>query len=158
MRKGFHTLHALVRDTQELDVFAGRLFVTERHRSEPRRATEPLREKPRRDRINIGCCRIFLLAESRLYPYHQSTADRPQTLSQDPQILQKMSVDMTAHLDRTERLLRQLLASKTRRKSEQLSREQLALFAEAGISLPDTIVEIFQVSAVDGAGSRLPPA
>jgi transposase len=62
----------------------------------------------------------------------------PKTLPQDPQILQKMLVDVTAQLDRTERLLRQLLASKTGRKSEQLSREQLALFAaEAGIALPE---------------------
>src|SRR5579863_7987011 len=49
-----------------------------------------------------------------------------------------MLVEVTAQLDRTERLLRQLLAAKTGRKSEQLSREQLALFAqEAGISLPE---------------------
>jgi transposase len=62
----------------------------------------------------------------------------PKTLPQDPQILQKMLVDVTAQLDRTERLLRQLLAAKTGRKSEQLSREQLALFAaEAGFSLPE---------------------
>ncbi len=47
-------------------------------------------------------------------------------------------MDLTAQLDRTERLLRQLLEAKTGRKSEQLSREQLALFAhEAGISLPE---------------------
>lgn len=45
---------------------------------------------------------------------------------------------MTTQLDRTERLLRQLLQAKTGRKSEQLSREQLALFAaELGISLPE---------------------
>lgn len=62
----------------------------------------------------------------------------PKTLPQDPQILQKMLMDVTAQLDRTERLLRQLLASKTGRRSEQLTREQLALFAaEAGISLPE---------------------
>src|SRR5262249_28931395 len=49
-----------------------------------------------------------------------------------------MLVDVTAQLDRTERLLRQLLEAKTGRKSEQLSRDQLALFAqEAGISLPE---------------------
>jgi len=48
-----------------------------------------------------------------------------------------MLVDVTAQLDRTERLLRQLLEAKTGRKSEQLSREQLALFAaELGISAP----------------------
>ena len=49
-----------------------------------------------------------------------------------------MLVDVTAQLDRTERLLRQLLQAKTGRKSEQLSREQLALFAtELGITLPE---------------------
>jgi transposase len=50
-----------------------------------------------------------------------------------------MLVDVTAQLDRTERLLRQLLQAKTGRRSEQLSREQLALFAtELGITLPET--------------------
>jgi hypothetical protein len=45
---------------------------------------------------------------------------------------------VTAQLDRTERLLRQLLEAKTGRKSEQLSREQLALFAaEAGLAIPE---------------------
>jgi transposase len=63
----------------------------------------------------------------------------PKTLPQDPKTLQKIVVDLTAQLDRTERLLRQLLAAKTGRKSEQLSRDQLALFAaEAGIELPET--------------------
>jgi transposase len=62
----------------------------------------------------------------------------PKTLPRDPDTLQKMLVDVTAQLDRTERLLRQLLEAKTGRKSEQLSREQLVLFAqEAGISLPE---------------------
>src|SRR5262249_46559712 len=59
------------------------------------------------------------------------------TLPQDAETLKKMLVDVTAQLDRTERLLRQLLEAKTGRKSEQLSREQLALFAqEAGLALP----------------------
>jgi transposase len=50
-----------------------------------------------------------------------------------------MLVDVTSQLDRTERLLRQLLQAKTGSKSEQLSREQLALFAaELGVSLPET--------------------
>ena len=49
-----------------------------------------------------------------------------------------MLVDVTAQLDRSERLLRQLLQAKTGRKSEQLSREQLALFAaEAGLTLSE---------------------
>ena len=53
-----------------------------------------------------------------------------------------MLVDLTAQLDRTERLLRQLLAAKTGRKSEQLSPDQLALFAaEAGIPLKEASEE-----------------
>jgi transposase len=66
----------------------------------------------------------------------------PKTLPQDPETLQKMLVDLTAQLDRTERLLRQLLAAKTGRKSEQLSPDQLALFAaEAGIPLKEASEE-----------------
>ena len=61
----------------------------------------------------------------------------PQTLPRDPETLHKIVVDLTAQLDRTERLLRQLLQAKSGHKSEQLSREQLALFAqEAGIEIP----------------------
>lgn len=62
----------------------------------------------------------------------------PKTLPRDPETLQAMLVDVTTQLDRTERLLRQLLAARTGRKSEQLSREQLALFAAAaGLALPE---------------------
>jgi transposase len=62
----------------------------------------------------------------------------PKTLPQDPETLKRMLVDLTAQLDRTERLLRQLLEAKTGRKSEQLSREQLALFAaELGMNVPE---------------------
>jgi transposase len=61
----------------------------------------------------------------------------PTTLPQDAPTLQRIVVDLTAQLDRTERLLRQLLEAKTGRRSEQLSHEQLALFAaEAGWMLP----------------------
>jgi transposase len=63
----------------------------------------------------------------------------PNALPQDAETLKKMLVDVTAQRDRTERLLRQLLQAKTGRRSEQLSREQLALFAtELGITLPET--------------------
>ena len=62
----------------------------------------------------------------------------PNALPDDAETLKKIVVDVTAQLDRTERLLRQLLQAKTGRKSEQLSREQLALFAaEVGMSLPE---------------------
>ena len=63
----------------------------------------------------------------------------PKALPGDAETLKKMLVDVTAQLDRTERLLRQLLQAKTGHKSEQLSREQLALFAaELGMSLPES--------------------
>jgi hypothetical protein len=59
-------------------------------------------------------------------------------LPEDPKILQQMVLDLMAQLDResTERnkietLLRELLDSKRNRKSEQLSVDQLALFAAA---------------------------
>jgi transposase len=66
----------------------------------------------------------------------------PKSLPEDAAILRKMLVDLTAQLDagearlaKMERLLAQLLAARSSRKSEQLSREQLALFAtEAGLS------------------------
>lgn len=62
----------------------------------------------------------------------------PKALPGDPETLQKIIVDLTTQLDRTERLLRQLLQAKTGRKSEQLSREQLALFAaELKMRLPE---------------------
>jgi transposase len=63
----------------------------------------------------------------------------PKTLPEDAETLKKIVVDVTAQLDRTERMLRQLLEAKTGRKSEQLSREQLALFAaELGVDLSET--------------------
>jgi hypothetical protein len=44
----------------------------------------------------------------------------PKGLPQDPKILQQMLVDLTAQLDKTQRLLRQLLAGKsvTRRRAD----------------------------------------
>ena len=62
----------------------------------------------------------------------------PKHLPDDPQVLQQMVLDLMAQLDRefTERnkieaLLRELLDAKRNRKSEQLSSDQLALFAAA---------------------------
>ena len=59
-------------------------------------------------------------------------------LPEDPKILQQMVLDLMAQLDREssertkiETLLRELLDSKRNRKSEQLSVDQLALFAAA---------------------------
>ena len=65
----------------------------------------------------------------------------PKHLPEDPQILQQMVLDLMAQLDRefTERgkiesLLRELLDAKRSRKSEQLSADQLALFAAAWLA------------------------
>jgi transposase len=62
----------------------------------------------------------------------------PKHLPEDPQILQQMVLDLMAQLDREfsergkiEALLRELLDAKRNRKSEQLSTDQLALFAAA---------------------------
>lgn len=52
----------------------------------------------------------------------------PKSLPNDPQILRQMLVDVTAQLDKTNKLLRQLLEARHHTKSEQLSPEQLQLF------------------------------
>jgi len=52
------------------------------------------------------------------------------SLPKDPEILQQMLVDLTQQLDQTQRLLRQLLAAKSGTRSEQLSADQLRLFAQ----------------------------
>jgi transposase len=63
----------------------------------------------------------------------------PKSLPKDPEILQQMLVDLTAQLDRTRRLLRQLLAAKSGVRSEQISADQLTLFArELGIDIGTT--------------------
>jgi transposase len=52
------------------------------------------------------------------------------SLPKDPEILQQMLIDLTTQLDKTQRLLRQLLEAKHSTKSEQLSPDQLQLFLE----------------------------
>ena len=59
-------------------------------------------------------------------------------LPKDPTVLQKMVLDLMAQLDhesaerrKIEAMLRELLDARRNRKSEQLSADQLALFAEA---------------------------
>src|SRR6185312_15786126 len=59
----------------------------------------------------------------------------PKSLPKDPEILQQMLVDVTTQLDKTQRLLLQLLAAKSGTRSEQISSDQLALFArELGVA------------------------
>jgi hypothetical protein len=50
------------------------------------------------------------------------------SLPKDPEILQQMLVDLTTQLDKTQRLLSQLLSAKNGTHSEQLSADQLRLF------------------------------
>lgn len=54
----------------------------------------------------------------------------PNSLPEDPAILKQMLLDLTAQLDKTQRLLRQLMAAKSGTRSEQLSADQLRLFAQ----------------------------
>ncbi len=61
----------------------------------------------------------------------------PKGLPHDPEILKQMLVDVTMQLDRTQRLLRQLLTAKSGTRSEQLRADQLRLFVqESGIAEP----------------------
>ncbi len=61
----------------------------------------------------------------------------PKNLPKDPQILQQIVVDLTHQLDKTQRLLQQLLAARSGTRSEQLSPDQLRLFAQQiGMDLP----------------------
>jgi transposase len=71
----------------------------------------------------------------------------PHSLPQDPVILQRMLVDLTAQLDKTQRLLRQLLEAKHSTKSEQLSPDQLQLF----------IAELNRGKAASPDDDKLPP-
>lgn len=54
----------------------------------------------------------------------------PKNLPHDPEILKQMLIDLTQQLDKTQRLLQQLLTAKTGPRSEQLSDDQLQLFAQ----------------------------
>ena len=89
------------------------------------------------------------------------------SLPEDARILQQIVLDLTAQLDaeqsrriKTEHLLRQLLQAKSGRKSEQLSDEQLALFAAElkaqGVNLPTTENEEEPEEPGNG-GSSVPP-
>lgn len=52
------------------------------------------------------------------------------SLPKDPAILQDMLVDVTQQLDKTQRLLQQLLSARSSTRSEKLSADQLRLFAQ----------------------------
>jgi transposase len=79
----------------------------------------------------------------------------PDSLPHDPAILKQMLVDLTTQLDKTQRLLTQLLAAKSGTRSEQLSADQLRLFAqELGAELPEAAREAEKDSQQD---DDLPP-
>jgi transposase len=54
----------------------------------------------------------------------------PKSLPEDSRILQQMVVDLTRQLDKTNRLVQQLIAARAGTRSEQLSADQLRLFAQ----------------------------
>ena len=73
------------------------------------------------------------------------------SLPHDPAILKQMLVDVTTQLDKTQRLLTQLLAAKSGTRSEQLSADQLRLFAqELSAELPKAATEAEKDSEQDG--------
>jgi transposase len=85
----------------------------------------------------LGFGRIYVLADHEHSPIICLVPIDLNSLPQDPAILQQMLVDLTAQLDKTQRLLRQLLAAKAGTRSEQLSEEQLRLFGqEPGVEHP----------------------
>jgi transposase IS66-like protein/transposase IS166 family protein len=99
------------------------VHVAVRHAAKLRRAS---RVGYRRD--GLGC--ILCLADGRVrFVIPIVPVDR-NSLPKDPEILQQMLVDLTTQLDKTQRLLRQLLAAKSGTHSEQLSADQLRLFVQ----------------------------
>ena len=66
----------------------------------------------------------------------------PESLPEDSKILRQMIVDLTRQLDKTNQLLQKVLAARTGTRSEQLSADQLRLFAqELGIETAEETEE-----------------
>ncbi|MBV9443386.1 MAG: transposase [Acidobacteriaceae bacterium] len=62
----------------------------------------------------------------------------PESLPEDNKILRQIIVDLIQQLDQTNRLVQQLMAARSGTRSEQLSADQLRLFAqELGIAMPE---------------------
>jgi transposase len=80
------------------------------------------------------------------------------SLPRDPDVLQQMLIDVTTQLDKTQRLLRQLLAAKSGTRSEQITADQLRLFAqELGIDTA-TAAEQESKGGEDNNSDPPPPA
>jgi len=76
------------------------------------------------------------------------------SLPDDPEILRRMLVDVTAQLDKTNRLLRQLLEAKRATRGEQLSPDQLSLFLkELGPQQDTKPTDDDDVPPASGSGS-----
>src|ERR1700722_14857789 len=147
------------RRTPPRDHGAGTRRVVERHRSEPGQAPQAISTQGPGSRINIGFrCILCLVRESVRFIIFIVPVDR-NSLPKDPGVLQQMLVDLTSQLDKTQRLLSQLLAAKSGTRSEQLSADQLRLFAqELSAELPKAVTEAEKDSKNDddlppGAGS-----
>jgi transposase len=95
---------------------------------------------------------MFVLGNEKLSGYHGSVAIDRKQLPANADVLQQMVLDLIAQLDaeqarriKTEHLLQQLLQAKSGRRSEQLSPDQLALFAAElkaqGVNLEEAISE-----------------
>src|SRR6266851_8710837 len=118
------------RPTPAGDHGAGVRGAVERHRSECCQAPEAIPAQERGSRINIGFRRTFILVKRRSSLIIPIVPIDPNSLPKDPEILQRMLVDLTTQLDKTQRLLRQLMEAKSGTRSEQLSADQLRLFAQ----------------------------
>ena len=103
----------------------------ERHRSERCQAPQTISAQEHRSRINIGLKCILCLAGARVRFIIPIVPVDPNSLPHDPAILKQMLVDLTKQLDKTQRLLGQLLAAKSGTRSEQLSADQLRLFTKS---------------------------
>src|ERR1700722_17790091 len=138
------------RRTPPRDHGAGARRVVERHRSEPGQAPQAISTQGPGSRINIGFrCILCLVRESVRFIIFIVPVDR-NSLPKDPEILQQMLVDLTTQLDKTQRLLSQLLAAKSGTRSEQLSAGQLRLFSqELGAELPNAATEVEADSTPD---------
>jgi hypothetical protein len=96
---------------------------------------EALPEKHRRSRINIGGFAHFPWPSETFSAIIVAVAIDRRQLPESAEVLQQMVIDLIAQLDatqarceKTEHLLRQLLAARSGRGSERLSEDQLALF------------------------------
>src|SRR3984957_19221983 len=143
------------RRTPPRDHGAGTRRVVERHRSEPGQAPQAISTQGPGSRINIGFrCILCLVRESVRFIIFIVPVDR-NSLPKDPEILQQMLVDLTTQLDKTQRLLSQLLAAKSGTRSEQLSADQLRLFTqELHAELPKAATE----AETDSKDDDLPPS